>query len=412
MTMAESVAGASAAVDLLVLGGAILLCALLARGLARIWISTALLLVVLGVVVGPSFLGWFDLSITSPTVKELASLALATVLFSDATRTDLASLRLNAVEPVRLLTIGLIGSIVLGAVIALPLLPALTLPLALALGATLAPTDAALGAPVVSDPAVPAKVRQVLTVESGLNDGLAVPILLLALGMAGLQDNGGNGFVRVLVSVLGAGALVGVVLSAGVAAVWVATRRRWGVSGQWTPLVPLLTAVGCYLLAEELGGSGFIAAFVGGLTFGFVCRGRVSDELDVDENVSNLLQAATWFIFGALVVGVVITHTGFDWRWLVYAVLSLTVVRALPVALALIGTKEKLPTVAFMAWFGPRGLASVVFLFVVLDAAPATPVQVTFFGTVTITVMLSILLHGISARPWAKAYGAWAQRHG
>ena len=176
-------------------------------------------------------------------------------------------------------------------------------------------------------------------------------------------------------------------------------------------MVPLLTAVGCYLLAEHLGGSGFIAAFVGGLVFGEVCRDRLVDsELLVDETVSNLLQGATWFAFGAVVVGPVILDSGFDWRWVAYAVLSLTIVRMLPVALALLGTHERWPTVAFIGWFGPRGLASVVFLIIVLDLSPEEGAAATIFGTVAVTVFLSILLHGLSARPIATAYGAWAGR--
>ena len=202
---------------------------------------------------------------------------------------------------------------------------------------------------------------------------------------------------------VGAGLLAAVAL--------VATTRRWGNSPTWTSMVPLLTAVGCYLLAEHLGGSGFIAAFVGGLVFGEVCRDRVADsELLVDETVSNLLQGATWFAFGAVVVGPVILDAGFDWRWVVYAVLSLTVVRMLPVALALLGTHERWQTVAFIGWFGPRGLASVVFLIIVLDLSPEESATATILGTVAVTVFLSILLHGLTARPIARAYGAWAGR--
>jgi len=398
------------ATEVLLLVGVLLVGALFARAMTRVWISTALYLVVVGLVLGPSALGWFDVGMTSSTFHLLASLALATVLFSDASRTDLRGLRSVRGQPLRLLTIGLVGSIVLGTVLALPLLPALTAPLALVLATILAPTDGALGTPVFTDPAVPADVREVLTVESGLNDGLAVPVLLLALGWAGLSDNGESGFVRLLVEVLGIGALVGAGVSALVALAWIGTVRRWGSSPGWSPLVPLLTAVGCYGLAEHLGGSGFIAAFVGGLVSGTLCRGRASEDLAVDESVSNLLQGATWFTFGAMALGPVLLEGAFEWRWLAYAVLSLTVVRLVPVTLALLGTGERWPTVAFMGWFGPRGLASVVFLVIVLDASPPDAATTAIFGTVALTVFLSILLHGLSARPAARAFGSWAAR--
>jgi sodium/hydrogen antiporter len=407
----ESVTVGEAALDLLLLVGVLLLSALLSQGMARIWLSVPLFLALVGLLVGPSGLDWISVSITSDAMHAVAAGALSTVLFSDAATTDVRRLRAVAAQPARLLTVGLLGSIALGALVAVLLFPALGIALALVLATILAPTDAALGAPVVSDPAVPADVREVLTVESGLNDGLAVPVLVFALGLAGLEDSGSSSFVSVLVEVLGIGTAIGVAVGLLVALALVVTTRRWGYSPTGTSMVPLLTAVSCYLLAEHLGGSGFIAAFVGGLVFGETCRDRLVDsELLVDETVSDLLQGATWFAFGAVVVGPVILDAGFDWRWAAYALLSLTVVRMLPVALALLGTHERWPTVAFIGWFGPRGLASVVFLIIVLDLSPEEGAAETILGTVAVTVFLSIVLHGLTARPAASAYGAWARR--
>ena len=397
----------------LLLVAVLLFSALMSRGMARIWISVPLFLVVVGLVVGPAGLDWLNVAITSETVHVVAAVALSTVLFSDAASTDVRRLRAVAAQPARLLTIGLAGSFVLGTAFAALLFPALGVALALVLATILAPTDAALGAPVVSNRSVPADVREVLTVESGLNDGLAVPVLLFALGWAGLQDTGGSSFAALLVEVLGIGTAVGIGAGLLVGVALVATTRRWGNSPSWSSMVPLLTAVGCYLLAEHLGGSGFIAAFVGGLVFGMLCRDRLTDsELLVDETVSNLLQGATWFVFGAVAVGPVILSGTFDWRWVVFAALSLTIVRMLPVAVALLGTHERWQTVAFIGWFGPRGLASVVFMIIVLDLSPDDAAAATIFGTVAVTVSLSILLHGLSARPLAIAYGAWADRQG
>jgi NhaP-type Na+/H+ or K+/H+ antiporter len=413
MTGTESVTVDSTALEALLLVGVLLFSALMSRGMARIWVSVASFLVVVGLIVGPAALGWFDVGITTATVHVVAAVALSMVLFSDAARTDVRRLRAIAAQPARLLTVGLVGSLVLGTVIAIPLFPVLTVPLALVLATILAPTDAALGAPVVTDRSVPADVREVLTVESGLNDGIAVPVLLFALGWAGLQDSGGSSFLIVLGQVLGIGIAVGGVAGSLVAFAMISTTRRWGDAPTWSSMVPLLTALGCYGLAEHLGGSGFIAAFVGGLLFGWVCRNRGADsELLVDESVSNLLQGTTWFVFGAAAVGPVLLEGTFDWRWVAYGLLSVTVVRMLPVALALLGTRQPWQTVAFIGWFGPRGLASVVFLIIVLDLSPADEATATIFGTVTVTVLLSILLHGLSARPLAAAFGTWAGRRG
>ena len=407
---AEAASVEGDAVDALVLIAALLVCSITARALTRVWVSTALLLVVLGVLLGPPGLGLFDLAITTSTVHLVAAIALATVLFGDAAATDVRRLRVVASQPIRLLSIGLLGSVALGTVLAGVLLPAITWPLALVVAAILAPTDAALGAPVVSDPAVPEDVREVLTVESGLNDGLAVPILLVGLAWADLQEIDEAGFVALVGRVVGIGVLSGLGVAALVAVTLRAVSRRWGTTRAWVELTPLLAAVACYVLAEHLGGSGFIAAFVGGLAFGALYRQRGDDELIVDEGVSDLLQGTTWFIFGAAAVGPLLLDVAVDPRWVVYALLSLTVVRFLPVWLALLGTRSPWPTVVFMAWFGPRGLASVVFLVIVLDLSPNDAATASIVGTVTLTVLLSVVLHGVSARPAAKAYGAWHAR--
>jgi NhaP-type Na+/H+ or K+/H+ antiporter len=406
----EAASAEGGAVDVLVLLAALLVCSIAARALARLWVSTAMFLVLLGVVLGPSGFGLFDVAITTSVVHLVASLALATVLFSDAAATDVRRMRTVASLPLRLLSIGLLGSVALGALLAASLLPAITWALALVVAAILAPTDAALGAPVVTDPTVPEDVREVLTVESGLNDGLVVPILLVGLAWADLEDIGEAGFAELIGRVVGIGLLCGAGVAVLVAVALIRVSRRWGTTHTWSALTPLLAAVACYVLAEHLGGSGFIAAFVGGLAYGALCRGRIDEDLLVDESVSNLLQGTTWFVFGAAAVGPLLLDAAIDPRWVVYAVLSLTVVRFVPVWLALLGTRSPWPTVAFIAWFGPRGLASVVFLVIVLDLAPAADAARTIVGTVTLTVLLSVVLHGVSAHPAARAYGAWYRR--
>jgi sodium/hydrogen antiporter len=395
--------------DLVVVAVALLGYALLARPLARAWVSAALFFTVVGLLTGPSALDWFSLDVMGGTGELLASLALASVLFGDATSVRLRALRQDAAVPARLLTIGLLGTVAVGAVAAVTILGA-GWEVALLVAVILAPTDAALGAAVVENPAVPARVRQALFVESGLNDGIAVPLFVLALALADIQDIGDTGLLRVVIMKLVVSALLGAAIA--VAVFWVVRRlrRRGGDDPVWSSLVPLLTAVACYLVSEQIGGSGFIAAFVGGLAFGAVARRTQARGVEVDEAVSALLQGVTWFLFGALAVGRVLLDGTPSLSWLVYAVVSLTAVRMIPVAVALLGTGFDARTTAFMGWFGPRGLASIVFLLITVEHEPDSATGLLLAGVVTTTVLLSVVLHGLTATPLSARFGAAESR--
>jgi NhaP-type Na+/H+ or K+/H+ antiporter len=384
--------------DLLVLVAVLAVYAVFAKVLARWWISAALFFTVVGWLAGPAALGWFQSQVGSSSVELLASVALATVLFGDATKVRLASLLIHAAAPTRLLTIGLLGTVILGALVAYPLLGGITWPIALVLAVILAPTDAALGASVVSNPQVPPRIREALFVESGLNDGLAVPILVLALAWAGLEDSS-MGIAGVLLMKVGLSTLLGIGLGLLSYALLRVARRWGGQDGIWGSLLPLLTALACYFVAEHVGASGFIAAFVGGMTFGGTARAQEEQGIEVDEAVSSLLQGVTWFLFGALAFGPIVASGAVQWTWIVYAVLSLTVIRMVPVALALAGTGTPRRAVLFMGWFGPRGLASVVFLMLVLGLNPTDSDAAVIAGVATITVVMSVVLHGLTAPP-------------
>ena len=228
-------------------------------------------------------------------------------------------------------------------------------------------TDAALGQRVVSDKSVPTRVRQALDVESGLNDGLAVPFFLVAvdLSLARLATGVTAAVVRNmaeqigwgLAAGIGAGALAGLLVRA-------AEDRGW-LEGQWRQILPPLAALLAYVVALRLGGSGFIAAFTGGMAFGYFSRRHDPPVTSFNEDVGGILAGATWVGFGALAVGMLLPHV--TWQVVAYAALSLTLIRMVPVAIALLGTGAQLPTVAFMGWFGPRGLASIVFALIALD---------------------------------------------
>jgi NhaP-type Na+/H+ or K+/H+ antiporter len=353
--------------------------------------------------------GLVNIQLESIAAERLCELALVFLLFTDATRIDLAGLRRHLAWPRRLLLIGLPLTMLAGLGAGLLVFPGIALAGAFVLSTMVCATDAALGQRVVSDKAVPARVRQALDVESGLNDGLCVPFFLVAVDLSLAKLS--TGFTAAVVHTMaeqigwglaagiGAGTLAGLSLRA-------ADDRGW-LEGQWRQILPLLAALLAYLVALRLGGSGFIAAFTGGMTFGYFSRRHESWVTSLNEDVGGILAGATWVGFGALAVGMLLPHV--TWQILAYAALSLTLVRMVPVAIALLGTGTRLPTVAFLGWFGPRGLASIVFALIVLDEG--VPDRQLLLTTVLMTILLSVFLHGLSSVPLVAAYGRWYAEH-
>jgi NhaP-type Na+/H+ or K+/H+ antiporter len=336
------------------------------------------------------------------TVLPLVETALVWVLFSDAARVPLRDLRADAGRCVRLLALGLPLTVVAGWVLAAWLLPGLDAWLALLVGAALAPTDAALGASVVTNPAVPARVRRLITVESGLNDGIVTPVVFVALAGAvsaeGLADAPGPA-AALLDLVIGA-AVGGAVGAVGGRLLREARSRGWAAE-ELSGVAVLGLAAAAYAAALVAQGNGFVAAFCGGLTFGATAGRRGPAELAFTEQAGSLLGLIVWLAFGAIAVPVLLDHA--DWTTLLYAVLSLTVIRMVPVAVAMLGAGMDARTVLFVGWFGPRGLASLVFALITLEElGPAADDTV---AVITGTVLLSVLVHGVSAAPLAARYG-------
>ena len=276
---------------------------------------------------------------------------------------------------------------------------------ALLVGAALAPTDAALGSAVMSDRRVPRRVRQTLNVESGLNDGIATPVVILAIaGIAAAAGLDHEGPGHVLVGLL-IGVAVGVVVGAGGGALLrIALRRGWS-SDEFAGPAVLALALIAYLGAVAIDANGFVAAFVGGGAYGaFAGRGGEKEVYYV-EQTCGLASMISWFVFGSVIIPAL--AAGWTWHILVYAVLSLTVVRMLPVAISLLGSGIDRATVLFVGWFGPRGLASIVFALIALEDlhGVAGPID-EVIGAIGLTVLLSVLAHGLSARPLAGRYAA------
>jgi NhaP-type Na+/H+ or K+/H+ antiporter len=389
--------------------GVVLVYALLSRRLDRAPITAAIYFLSAGLLLGSKGLGWIDIPARGGTVRVLAELTLTLVLFADASRIDLGALRREYVVPARLLGIGLPLSIVAGCVVALGVFGPLSFGEALVLAIILAPTDAALGQSVVVDQRIPSRVRQGLNVESGLNDGICVPLLFIAIAVADAESHAvsTHGAVVLVVEAIGYGVLFGVVSGAGGAALLRIAQARDLAESTWVEVVPVGTAALAYGLAAPLGGSGFIAAFAAGLTFGALRR-RADDVTYLLEEFGGLANAVTFVVFGAAIVGPALA--AMTWSVAAYGLLSLTVVRMLPVAVALIGTRARPATVAFLGWFGPRGLASIVFTVIVVDETNL-PHIATITATVVFTIVVSVYAHGITARPLTARYADWFHAH-
>ena len=370
----------------------------------RTALSGPIVFVVAGFLMGPLVLGWFDGDVSRTELRVLADLTLALILFIDAANADLRVLRRQFRIPTRMLLVGLPGVILLGTVTAAFLFDSLSLFEAAILGTMLAATDAALGKAVVTNEAVPLQIREGLNFESGLNDGLCVPILLVFIALAlgsGSQAGGSTLAVQLVLQELGIGLLVGVGLTA--AGTWALDwcRHRGWVSEIWKQVTVVALAIACFTVAQSLHGSGYIAAFTGGLFFGYRAKEATHRLVLASEGTGETLALMTWFVFGAAVIGQSIQQ--FTWQMLVYALLSLTVIRMLPVFLSLSGTGQTTASKLFLGWFGPRGLASIVFAIIVLNQeVPGAQ----FIGMVVVlTVFLSLVAHGITANPLAKWMG-------
>src|SRR5436190_11480852 len=366
--------------------------------------------VLVGVLVGPLVIDEVTIAPTSATVRALAEATLAVVLFADASRIKLRALRHEYAVPLRLLGVGLPLTIVMGAVLAAALLTQLSVAEAVVLAVVLAPTDAALGQAVVIEPRLPSRIRQGLNVESGLNDGICVPLLLIALAVADVEEKAAMSghAVSIVAEEIGYGILGGVVAGLAASGVVALGRRRELITGSWLQVIPIAGAGLAYGIAAGLGGSGFIAAFLAGAIFGALVSHESEEASRLSEELGALLGGVTLLAFGAVLLGPALEHM--SWPIALYVVLSLTLVRMLPVAVAMIGTRATWRTVGFVGWFGPRGLASIVFAVIVVQEAQLPGAQ-TILVASYLTIGLSVFAHGITATPLARRYARWYESH-
>jgi NhaP-type Na+/H+ or K+/H+ antiporter len=396
--------------ELPIVAAALLVVAGASRRLTDTPVTPAMVFCLIGLLVGPLALDDVSGAPTGATIRTLAEATLAVVLFADASRIKLRVLKGEYAVPLRLLGIGLPLTIVLGAVLAALVFGQLKAAEAVVLAILLAPTDAALGQSVVTEPRLPSRIRQGLNIESGLNDGICVPLLLIALAAADVEDKATSGHhaVAIVAEEIGYGLLGGAAAGLAAAAIVTVGTRRDLISGSWLQVIPVAAAGLAYGLAAALGGSGFIAAFLAGAVFGTLVTRESEEASRLSEELGGLLGGITFLFFGAALLGLTLEHL--TWRIVLYAVLSLTIVRMLPVAVAMAGSGAKWQTLGFLGWFGPRGLASIVFAVITVQSTHLGGSQ-TILRATYLTVGLSIFAHGITAAPLAKAYARWYETH-
>lgn len=385
--------------------------ALISKRLETTIITAPMIFAAFGLLIGEGVFGIAELNFSHGFIHGLAELTLILVLFSDAARIDLRRLRIDHNLPMRMLLIGMPLTIMLGTLAGLLLPLGLSLWGAALLAAILAPTDAALGQSVISNPLVPARIRQALNIESGLNDGIALPLVLLFASFAGVAQGAAvdtNWFLFGAKQII-LGPVVGIAIGGGGA--WLldrAANKEW-MTKSYEGAAVLGVALLAYAGSEIVGGNGFIASFVSGMVFGTLVRGRCGFLFEFAEAQGQLLVLLTFLIFGAAILP--LSFGRIDWMIIAYAIASLTVIRMVPVAVSLIGSRVRLATVAFLGWFGPRGLASILFaIFVMEDFAIDASEEIMIIMIVTVT--MSMLAHGLSAAPAARRFGTLMKRAG
>jgi NhaP-type Na+/H+ or K+/H+ antiporter len=376
----------------------------IAGGLERTMISGPMVFTVVGLIVGPIGLGWLQLDLDNDGLRVLADITLALVLFIDAANADLSVVKRGVRIPRRMLVFGLPLTIALGFGLGLLVFDQLTVFAIAILAIMLAATDAALGKAVITNKAVPARIREGLNVESGLNDGICVPILFLFIALAVGADTGESSLlfaVKLVAQEVGIGLVVGLGISAlGAGLLKFCWKRGW-ITEIWMQLPVIALALACFAVAQTLHGSGYVAAFVGGLLFGSFKTKEKHGLMLAAEGTSETLALVTWVMFGAAVLGQALGY--FSWEVLLYSVLSLTVVRMLPMFVSLTRSGESSTSKLFLGWFGPRGLASIVFAVIVLNNHVENSGLLAMI--VVCTVTMSIFAHGLTANWLARELG-------
>lgn len=397
-------------IDLVVLAAVVLGFGLISGKAQGTSLTPPMVFVAAGLLLGAGGLGVLTGTVDTTALRILAESTLVLVLFSDAVRIELPLLRAEYHFPLRLLAVGMPLALGLGTLLAALVFPGIGWWEAALVAAVLVPTDAALGAAVVSDRRLPVRIRQSINVESGLNDGIALPVVMLLVSVVASAEEGiesASWWVGFAARQIGFGLFAGLVV--GFAGGWLLRRidaAGW-INATYRRLIVVAIAALAYGLAELATGNGFIAAFAAGLCFGAVAREQCPYVHEFAEREGELLSMLTFTMFGAVILGPRLDDV--TWPVVGYAVGSLVLVRGLAVTVAMVGSKVRWETVAFLGWFGPRGLASILFALLVVERAGVAVADQVLLIT-SVTVLLSVVTHGVTAAPWSRGYGRRAAR--
>ncbi len=393
--------------SIFVIAVAILAFGFVSARIEKTFVTAPIVFVCFGLLLGRWGFEILPSGVETPTLHLLATVTLVLVLFTDASRIDLNLLWREHNLPVRLLSVGLPLTVVLGLVCALWLLSGITLWEAALLAAILAPTDAALGQAVVNSPKLPIRIRQTLNVESGLNDGLILPVVLIFLSFAaGQQEKETTEWIWFVSKQVILGPLAGVAVGyLGGKLVLLGQQTKW-MNHSFQDLSSLGLSLLAFASAELIGGNGFIAAFCAGLTLGNTARSVCTCLYEFAEAEGQLLTLLVFMVFGAILVPDAMEH--FHWTHLLYALLSLTLIRMLPVAISLLGSRLKWVTVIFLGWFGPRGIASILYALLLLEGSSVAGKDV-ILSVIMTTVLVSVLAHGVTAFAGSNLYGKYSK---
>jgi NhaP-type Na+/H+ or K+/H+ antiporter len=397
-----------ASIELLAVILAIIVIAGVSRRIRNTIFTLPMLCVLFGLLVGWLLQDRVALSPGDPLVEIVANLTLLYLLATDASRITMHSLLRFHTLPLRLMLIGLPLTMALGTVVGRALTSALTFWEAAVLAVSLTPTDTSPAERAVSNPSVPVRIRQALDIEGGLNDGVTMPLLVLAGLMAATRGIGGGAVLWFAAREVAVGLLVG----AGIGYAG-ACYIRWGkwsgwMSSRFRKICWLALVLLTYGLAERLGGNGYVAAFCFGITSGNVIGRQEEETLYRFTEVENsLLMLITYVLFGMVMLPPALGRI--NPVVVLYAALSLTVVRMLPVAISMIGARLRPLTVLYMGWFGPRGIATILYVLIVIDAEAIAAGQI-IYDVAVLTVFASVILHGLSAAPLSAWYGKWVAK--
>jgi sodium/hydrogen antiporter len=372
----------------LILGALLAVAAALSGAMRGTVLSISVLSVALGM--GLAAADVVSVDAGDRAIIDLIELALILTLFSDGLFVERELLRVHWGPVTRAIVIAMPITLLLLGLAAGAIFPTLSWAEAFLLAAVLTPTDPVVTSTVVTAQRVPAIVRHTLNLESGLNDGLALPFVLFFLILAQPGGDAGNEAAKLL-GEAAFGAFVGVALGV------LGGRLHHhlpggGITARYEGIYAIGFGLAAFGVADVTFGNGLIAAFVAGITMGVVEHQIPDAFVEFAENVSAIFQVVTFFVFGALIVAT--GYHGDIWRLVVFILVALLIARPAAILLAFLNSRLPRPQKLFIAWFGPKGVASMLFALFVLKSQ--VPDSGPIFDIAAVTILCSIVAHGLT----------------